>query len=340
MTDWIGRWFDLMEDPPERIRIALGRSAPGSAAEPAWVFYPHQECDGIGAFAHLVRTEGRDPGTLPQASETVPSRPILWYCFARHLWIGRRRTAIWRNAIDGRAEPPAAIAWAAYSRETTSMLRKALRARATRMTAALAWSLNQVLPREWFSDPSANRVWLVPTNLRGAVRYPIDTANHASYLLFVLNDRTSCAHAEQRMRFLLRKRVHWGPWLFLVWGEKHGFGSMRRVSEKYRSDPYRRAGVVSNLGVWNESGASGIDDRRFFCPPPVASYPVAAGAVTWNAQLTVSLQLHASLAHRLESASEILKRWTEVLGGQLSVDAAPDIGLSFPRTSASARSKP
>ncbi len=61
--DPIKPWFEALESMGEYIGIRFGHLRPGSR-EVEWIYFPHSECDGIGAFAHMFREAGIPLETL------------------------------------------------------------------------------------------------------------------------------------------------------------------------------------------------------------------------------------------------------------------------------------
>lgn len=306
--DWAGRWFDLVEElQGEYVGMRGGLVQPNGATD--WTFVPHARFDGLGGFVDLLRRTTAAPD-LPVPSRRAPL-PTVWQrakalidlCRAPVLVAGR-----WKRQ-DGdcpvvRHKTNAATHL--FTAEETQALERQARADGGPLNALLLAALARVSADELEDGPN---IWMMPVNMRGPVARPRDTANHTGYLQLDLGATATASTVQARMKESLRRRQHWGSWLFLNLGRVLGMSGMRAVyrmqMRRFGGRPF--VGSFSNLGSWQGVGT------WYVCPPVTLNAPVAAGAIVCDGRLSLTLEAHASMRDGDAFARCHLARWVRAI---------------------------
>lgn len=320
--DWIGTWYELLEQTGEFCGIRFGRWH-GGQAPPAWSFLPHKQFDGIGGFGHLLRSHY--PGAsidLPQLKRPTP--PSLYRrtsAFFRHVKKKRSVSSFSpvSEALALSAEPPRAVAWVVVTQEGTNALEQSARQANVSLNSLLLWALSRATQDEL--APGQDRLlWTVPVNMRGGVAPKPEASNHASFIELLLRQEESPQTVHEAVRMGFEKDDHWGAWLALSFGRIIGIKGMRRRLERHGR--LLKTGVFSNLGSWNvdeQARQNAGPGRWLFSPPAFRTHPVAAGALVFNGELSLTLQLHEGLSTSQAHAHRWLTRWLRNL--DISQDA-------------------
>jgi hypothetical protein len=85
------------------------------------------------------------------------------------------------------------------------------------------------------------------------------------------------------------------------WLVKHGYAS-----------PKQNIGVFSNIGQWNSSEhIHSSDDRTIwlFCPPVWHTQKFAAGCVTFQNRLSLTIQAHPTLTTSCSTMENVMDCW-------------------------------
>jgi hypothetical protein len=316
-VDAVGAWFPVLEKLGLDVRIAFGRLRYGTG-DVEWTYLPHQDFDGIGGFAHLLRAEGLPAAPLPSGrEEKAPSALRQLWLSLLHSWDARVRQVSWKRFDWSARGPAAGLAWHALSVEETARLRERAERLEVSVNTLLLWTLDRAVRALWLAEePRGGRRWLIPVNLRGAVRLSRDTANHASFIAALARGDATPAEIHASVRASARRLSHWGAWWWLGISRWIGEGGMLRLMEYYEKRRHSWMGSFSNIGEWN--AGSGTGDVRFFCPPASRSHPVASGAVTWNGRVALSVQLHPGLSPGPEGARATMDAWSRELAALIS----------------------
>ena len=311
--DWAGRWFDLIEElQGEFVGMRGGLVQPDGSI--AWTFVPHARFDGLGGFVDLLRrtTAAKD---LPVPVRRT-QRPSLWQriaavaqlCAERPRVAGRWRhqAAAWRPGEDQCREGNTFAATHLFTKEETGALERAARASGAPLNALLLSGLARASEAEIADGPA---IWMMPVNMRGPVTLARDTANHTGYLQIDIAPGASAANVQAQVKERLRRREHWGSWLFLNLGRIAGYRGMRTIygfqMRRFGNRPF--VGSFSNLGSWRGVGC------WFVCPPVTMNAPVAAGAIVCDGRLSLTLEAHASMTGGREWSRGLLQRWIAML---------------------------
>ena len=244
-----GDWFDTLERMGESFLFRLGRYRRGMS-QPDWFFLPHQHFDGLGGFAHLLRTTQSTELAIPELATTErPSALARWMAALRLLCRRPVRPRPWRltdaasnastrkrtptgssgsaagegsraNLTCAHATAEPAFAWTLFSAADTLALRASARSRDVSLNALLLWGLAEtclehLAPGREDAAEREGAAWIVPVNMRGAVPGERDTANLASILdvAFPLPARPSTVDAAFRKE--RSKLAHFGAWQLL-----------------------------------------------------------------------------------------------------------------------------
>jgi hypothetical protein len=314
-VDWLGRWFIILEELGDDVGVRFGRAA-GDAL--AWTAISHRHVDGIGGLAKLVREEGLPLDRLPgltrrrDASALAKTAAMLRYFFVRP-----RRAARWRGQI-ARQEPfrpgEGAVLAAAVLREaeTAHVTAKAKDAGVS-VNTWLLWHLDRVT-RASVDEATGRPQWMVPVNMRGAAFNLRDTANHSSYVLIDVSETATPTALHERIVRAMDHDDHWAGWVGLTLGRYVGMGGMRVLWNLDRVLGRTYTASFSNLGSWQVPEAS-PDVQWVFAPPVGVHLPFAAGAITWNQRLALSVHLHGAMGRTQSDAETFLERWRASLAG-------------------------
>ncbi len=314
-TDWAGLWFLLIEElSGEFTSGRIGRPVAGTG-EIAWRFSPHAFYDGVGTLAHVLPgLAGDAPMQLPTLNEkTKPSLLARSTALLRFLAQRRRISASWIT-LDcswhppvGVAGPGTAIATKLLDRDRTKCLVDLAREQGISVNSLLLAALGRA------SQPSLGRgpaIWMVPVNMRGPVALARETANHTAYLQIETGQCVTSAKVHEQVRRALRRREHWGTWLFLNAGRIVGRTGLRCLylcqMARYKGRPF--VGAFSNLGRWDGYGA------WFVCPPVARSCPVGVGAGIWDGRLSLTIEAHPSIARDAAWSRALMDHWMAELG--------------------------
>jgi hypothetical protein len=281
----------------------------------AWTFVPHARFDGLGGFVDLLRrtTAARDLPVPVRRSQ----RPTLWQRIAAvaHLCAEKPRVAgRWKNQ-DASWKPGAvrcqqgdtSAATHLFTVEETKALERAARRAGAPLNALLLSGLARASEPEVIDGPS---IWMMPVNMRGPVALPRDTANHTGYLQIDMAPSAKPVDVQAQVKERLRRREHWGSWLFLNLGRVAGYRGMRMTyrlqMRRFNNRPF--VGSFSNLGSWKGVGT------WYVCPPVTMNAPVAAGAIVCDGRLSLTLEAHASMPGGEVWSRALLQRWIALVG--------------------------
>lgn len=293
-------WFQVLADLGERIGIAFGRVDASGA--PEWFDLAHTDFDGVGGLAHLLRGRGMRCAALPELAR--PERPGLlrWLRILRKDPSGERHpTVAWRR-FDPATRPAGPAPWPAWKLlgpdETRRLEARAEQEGASTNSLLLSALQRALVPLLVEGSPPRPGLWMVPVNMRGAVRSARDTANQSAYLTVEMGPAPSPKEAHAAVKAALADDLHWASWLQAVASRWIGRRLYGRLLRSYWSRPrHPWLGAFSNLGEWPPGGEAGEDGTAgwVFAPPTVKTIPVAAGAIGWRGRLGLALRVHPAL---------------------------------------------
>jgi len=307
--DWAGRWFDLVEELQGEFVGMRGELVQPDGSV-SWTFVPHARFDGLGGFVDLLRrtTAAKD---LPVPVRRT-QRPSLWQRIAALArlcaepprvaarWI--RQDPAWRPGEVKYRQGDTSAATHLFTVEQTRAIERAARASSAPLNALLLGGLARASETEIADGPA---IWMMPVNMRGPVALARDTANHTGYLQIDIAPGATAANVQAQVKERLRRREHWGSWLFLNLGRVVRYRGMRTIYgfqiRRFGNRPF--VGSFSNLGSWRDVGC------WFVCPPVTMNAPVAAGAIVCDGRLSLTLEAHASMTGGQEWSQALLQRW-------------------------------
>lgn len=312
------KWFQAGAEIGEYIGIRYGHLRPG-ASEPEWIYYPHTEYDGIGAWAEIMRSRGVDLKNLPHIKYYPAYSPVV--SALKHwpkYFLPRRPLALKPQehaTKDFMAQygPPKAIAWHVFDEFTTYRLRQDSRLLGLTVNTFLLHCLTKAI-RPIFADESIAVPWMIPVNMRGGVQQYRDTDNHTSYVTVNIEPTATPGEIHKRILKALSRGEHWGNWHAFKLGNLLTPSLRRLIVRKGYAISQWNIGAFSNLGEWDA-------DKRFngpeiagawlFCPPALRTQMVAAGCVTFQGRLSITIQAHPELTTNIETVRGWVKSWVD-----------------------------
>jgi hypothetical protein len=308
-----GNWFDALERMGESFLIRLGRYRPGMR-QPDWFFLPHQDFDGLGGLAHLLRTKERTELAIPQLAPTDrPSALAKWMSALRLLCRRPVRPRSWQpTAAKSSASTEAAFAWTLFSAADTLSLRAIARSRGVSLNAWLLWALAEsCLGR--LAPGREGAAWIVPVNMRGAVPGERDTANLASILDVAFQLPASPSVVDAALRKERSTHAHFGAWQLLKMVGDFPPGVRQAIVRREAKVP--KHGSFSNLGQLEplHRTDSNVAEWWMVFNPVIRSRPVGMACLTWQGRMAVTLQLHPALNCTEREALDWLATWRSLV---------------------------
>ncbi|HLK40861.1 MAG TPA: hypothetical protein VKU41_29105, partial [Polyangiaceae bacterium] len=311
-----------LEEIGGSVAVQLGRCT-ATMTEPEWYFLTHQQFDGLGGLAHVLRTVKHVNIDLPTTTEKRPSWPKLVLALLRSIFRVRTRAARFRRPIDESWKPPpgehpmrpSASAWTLFTRKETAELRLAARRRGVSLNVWLFWALKEMLRPEL--APGGNMEWVFPISMRGAIPYEKDTDNQAFSIELGFRPDATPEAIESSIRREMRRGMQWlGPWLI---------GAMRFLTPAalkrtiQQSSRVYKTGSYTNLGARapaeeERSGAEPTGEEEWWMAFGVVlkTQPVGMVCLTWRGCMSVTLRIHPALSQDRQLAEEWLATWRRI----------------------------
>lgn len=331
MTDPISPWFIAAEQLGEFIGIRFGRVAPGSS-QPEWFFLRHTDFDGIGGLAELLRRRGAELPRLPQIKHPIRPSP-LWLLRALPKFLKPRRRVQWGPlesgpTLEGTGQPPPAVAWQVFDEVTTTQVRRVCRKAGFTVNSFLLKHLTKAI-RPFLKEESAVVPWMIPVNVRGKVTRERDTANYTTYVGVQVRSYETVHDIHRNIYAALGRGEHWANWYAYYSGWLLPRGVQRFLLAKGLAMSQWNLGGFSNLGDWDPDRRITQPDCRgawLFCPPVLRCQLVGAGVVTFQNQLTLTLQAHPDLTTHPAVPSAWMTNWVREIRMDLaSILAEPSL---------------
>lgn len=308
-TDWVAEVFSAMRDSGENISIVYGLANGGRQGAPQWFELQHDEFDGIGGLACLLRQHGHPVRRLPELKgdlltwgrrlrgvltvlPEVKSRPRQWLRFDAARSAGSQ-------PVEER------VAFRLLSEAETRAVLKAAEHAGASVNSYLLHHLDRVVKH--LTPQGTARRWMLPINLRGAVKREPERAPHMAFLGVDVDDGITPAGVQQRVDALRASGYHWGVWSMMQAGRLMGRDGMRKDIAKREREQHGWTGIFSNLGAWHVPGA----DSWLFCPAISRVYPVGAGCITMNGRMGLTVQLHDVLGESFDTTRALLDAWCD-----------------------------
>ena len=308
-TDWVAEVFSAMRDCGENISIVYGRKpASSGTGEPVWFELPHNRYDGISGLDTLLRQQGCRVEQLPLLrGDRFTFLRALRGLFAvlPALQIRQRQ---WRQ-FDGNRKVSflpvhERVAWELFTQEQTREIVLEAKAAGVTVNTYLLFHLDAVVASHLALSESGRR-WMVPVNLRGAVKRAGEAAPHMAFLGVDVDRNVSLTELQARISRLKQRAYHWGAWIILHAGKLIGAEGMRRDVRNREKKNHGWTGIFSNLGNWKVSGCG----HWIFGPAISRVHPVGAGCITMNGRMALTVQLHDAFDVGLQTARALLQDW-------------------------------
>ena len=287
--------------------IRYGR-VPHASEEVEWSFVPHTVCDGIGGFVRLLRERGAEIPMVPQSKHAC--RGLIGPFW--RLWCASRGDqhcadrGDWKRLEEPGTGPSDAVAWHLFTEEETMVIRENARREPCSVNSLLLKHLDDAIRPE-IKRPDLTIPWMIPVNMRGAIRHPDDTENHVSCVHLQIAAADSPAMIHQQLHRRLEEGEHQANQLLLGLGKFLSHAAKVGYLTKDRTKPAGNIGSFSNLGVWDTEKRIVTNDSWLFCPPVVRGQLLGAGCVTFQNRLGLSLQGHTHMPPLV--AGNLMKRW-------------------------------
>ncbi len=297
--------------------------------EPKWLYYSHKDFDGIGAFAEILRSRGAGLGPLPE----IKYYPAVWagvsalrhwprYLAPKHPlpWISMERD----SSPPWGARPPFAVAWHVFDEPTTSGLRLGARSLGITVNTFLLDALTQAV-RTLLVDPSAPVPWMIPVNMRGGVRQFREVDNHTSYVAIQVPVSDAASDIHRKILKALSRGEHWGNWHAFKLANFIPHSMRTRLAASGKALSQWSMGAFSNLGEWDADrrlAGPDIEGAWLFCPPALRTQMIAAGCVTFQGRLTLTLQTHPALTTSPARVQTLVGSWVSAIKASLAAAAA------------------
>ena len=317
--DWVDVYFSIQKELGLDIGFRFGHCTRDQPT--TWQALSHDQFDGVGGFAHILRKDGWPVKTLPKSRESgPPSRLSMVLPMIRYV-IGKRKVTEvkWKEEHEeNKIGTIDAFSKGLTLGETKRVLTKA-KASGVTVNTLLLESINKIVNSHLQQQEKAN-IWVVPVNIRGAINRANDTSNHVSFFPVSIEHGQSLSEIQTESKKNLDKKSQWVTWHFLnLTGKKKGRDGIFEMVKSTIDEHLGVTGVFSNLGSWPHSDDLGSmseyskkisDDKTWFFGPNItAAVPVGAGALTWFGKLGLTVQVHPYITKDQSIAQEILDEW-------------------------------
>lgn len=323
-TDPVSPWFYVCEDLGEFIGIRFGR-IPAVGTQPEWMFMRHVDFDGIGGFAELLRRRGADLPMLPQIKHAAPA--TRW-ALVRALpkFLGGRRKVKWGPLERGpvvassTTQPPLAVAWHVFDEVSTTQLRRLCRKSGFTLNSFLIKHLTKAV-RPYLADQAAAVPWMLPVNLRGKVPRERDTDNFTTYIGIRVTSYETVEEIHRKIYACLGRGEHWANWYAYDLGRPLTFGMKKFLMANELAMSQWNVGSFSNLGDWDPEkkiSQKECEGSWLFAPPVLRCQLLGAGCVTFQNQLSLTLQVHPDLT----TSPSVPEAWVQNWVREIEIDVA------------------
>jgi NRPS condensation-like uncharacterized protein len=288
------------------------------------MFLRHSDFDGIGGFGELLRRRGAQLSRLPQIKHPAsPSALPLMRTWAKY--VQPRRRLKWgqlegETSRSSKAEPPVAVAWHVFDEQNTVQIRRVCRKIGVTVNSFLLKHLTKAV-RPSLQDESSPIPWMIPVNMRGKVVRNRDTANFSSYVGITVRSYETAHDIHKSIYAALGRGEHWANWFAYQSGRFLTRGIQKHMIATEKCTSQWNIGGFSNLGDWDPDKL--IENPAcagpwLFCPPVLRCQLLGAGCVTFQNQLTLTIQVHPELT----TDSEIPERWVRNWVKEIELDLA------------------
>ncbi len=285
-------------------------------------FIHHTDSDGASGITKILESEG---STIPSVSlqKKISELNIIkkFFLLKKFIKLTKPVSIIWKKKRRDITGVASSFYTMRFTQEQTLQLDLRSKEQGVSTNSFLLWALDQAVSKNLL-DKESQRKWVCPINMRISQnqRY----GNHsASIIMNALNPSvdTTPHFFQEQIRHFLKAQLHWGSQLYSNMARFIGFKGTLYIAKKIKEIG---TGVFSNMRNFplpdmDLSEKSQQMTHRIFIAPSTQVLPVAAGALTWNEKLCLSLQIHPSLHQNEDVAQKIAQNWLEFLGCALNV---------------------
>jgi len=317
--DWVDVYFSIQKELGLDITFKLGRGSDSEQVE--WTTLSHHLYDGIGGFAHRLREEGWPVNKLPVSRESKPpSRLSMVVPMVRYAMGRKQVTPVeWKEEISENKLGAFTTFSAAFNTDETNHIIKSAKQNQVTVNTLLLESINKISAKHLQKDSEKN-IWVVPVNIRGAIKRKRDTSNHVSFFPVSINKDQKLEEIQNDTRTNLEKKTQWVTWHFLnLTGKKKGRDGIYDMVKSTIDTQLGVTGVFSNLGAWplkndlepmTKHSVKVNDNSTWFLSPNVtAAVPIGATAVTWFGKLGLTFVVHPFISEKQDIGQKIIDEW-------------------------------
>lgn len=309
------QWFKAAEGAGNFIGIRFGRISEGSS-NVEWIYVSHDECDGIGAFAKLLRQQGEKIEQLPEnKNPCLAVIAPLWSWF----WYARRDKKIcyaqredWEATTIASPDQAGDVDYYLCSEAETEAILARCRAIGVTVNNLLLYQLDLAVRPE-LKRQGLTTMWTIPVNLRGDIKHRDDEENHVSCVDAAISESDSEQDIQQQVAGRLARAEHRANYLLLKLGHLISHKVKLTYFQKNSTKVYGSIGSFSNLGVWDTGCELESRDSWLFCPPVMTGQLLGAGCVTFRNRLALTLQIHSGIENSEQKAKRCMQRWVEAI---------------------------
>jgi NRPS condensation-like uncharacterized protein len=309
-------WFKAAQLIGECIDIRFGKKSP-TAERPQWLGISHIECDGLGAFSKLLRESGAKNIVIPQSNypnskvfsplfNAIRSQKIHPIATKNDWKIDPDESQI-QEAQPDHVHSSQPISSHLFSEAETEQIVQYCRRRKVTVNSHLLKLLDQSV-RPDIKRQNFTVSWLIPVNIRGSISCKIDTENQVSCLTAHVSADDTIENIQQKISHQLRQGEHRTNYLILAFSRFLPLKIKAAILSQYRKSSKGSIGGFSNLGVWDSEKSIETNDSWFFCPPVVTGQLLAAGCLTFQNRLSLTIQTHHHLPSYPHKWIDIWKR--------------------------------
>ena len=325
IEDWIDEYFNIQRELGNNIKIQIGHKETSEPNEEIkWAEFSHARFDGVGAFAHQLRKCGWPIQSLPRSKEhKPPSRlslliPTILYGIAG---LRKREPVNWKVYNQNPKMKSFEVSTGFLDEEKTQKILQSAKNKKTSVNTYLLKTLDDTI-RENLENDQKENLWVIPVNLRGAIKRQSDESNHVSFLPVSIRTGETFHRLQQSIQEKLKLQLHWVAWKYINdKGKSKGRHAIKKMVQNNLNKRTGLIGIFSNLGAWpDEKNADVLNEftRKkknngswYVARAATASYPVIVCVLTWFGQLSITLQIHPTISNDTEMGKIILKKWIE-----------------------------
>jgi NRPS condensation-like uncharacterized protein len=330
-TDPIAAWFVAVQSLGDYIGIRFGH-LPNGTKEPEWIFLPHTHADGIGGLAEILRGRGAGLERLPQIKH--PLSPS-WTAILRAIpkYVAPRQRVRWAPLEQGvgradSSQPSRAVAWHIFDEGSTTQIKRVCRKIGVTVNSFLLKHLTKAI-RPFLEDQSSVVPWMIPINIRGKVDRGRDTDVHTSYVGVRVRSYETVQDIHRNIYAALNTGEHWANWQMYLLGRYTSAAMRNYIVAKELGTSQWNLGSFSNLGDWDPEKKITAPDCQgawLFCPPVLKCLLVAAGCVTFQNRLSLTMQAHCSLT----TSPAVTKTWMQNWVKEIEIDLDSVLNPAMP----------